>query len=122
MKGGSRPFVIAPGERLRGGGGGSAETTRHGQEIQREDGVFSLLSVLALEGCIVTIDAMGAQPSIAQAIRDRGAGYVLAVKDSQAQLCESLRDFFALFQDAPGKTPHAFYQTLEPLAKVSAIP
>ena len=29
-----------------------------------------LLATLALEGCIVTIDAMGTQPSIAQAIRD----------------------------------------------------
>lgn len=30
-----------------------------------------LLATLALEGCIVTIDAMGTQPDIAQAIRDR---------------------------------------------------
>lgn len=41
-----------------------------------------LLATLALEGCIVTIDALGTQPSIAQAIRDRQAGYVLAVKDN----------------------------------------
>ncbi len=32
-----------------------------------------LLATLALTGCIVTIDAMGTQPTIAQAIRDRGA-------------------------------------------------
>jgi predicted transposase YbfD/YdcC len=38
---------------------------------------------------------------------------VLAVKDNQPHLCESLRDFFALFLKAPEKTPHAFYQTLE---------
>ena len=44
-----------------------------------------LLSVLALEGCIVTIDAMGTQANIAQAIRARGADYVLAVKDNQAR-------------------------------------
>src|SRR5574344_541172 len=31
-----------------------------------------LLATLALEGCIVTIDAMGTQPNIAQAIRNRG--------------------------------------------------
>jgi predicted transposase YbfD/YdcC len=50
-----------------------------------------LLAVLAREGCIVTIDAMGAQPSIAQAIRDRGADYVLAVKDNPPLLAESSR-------------------------------
>ena len=66
-----------------------------------------LLATLALEGCIVTIDAMGTQPSIAQAIRDRGADYVLAVKDNQPQLNAAINDFFELFQSAPpDKTPH----------------
>ena len=32
-----------------------------------------LLATLALEGCIVTIDAMGTQPNLAQAIHDWGA-------------------------------------------------
>jgi predicted transposase YbfD/YdcC len=50
-----------------------------------------LLATLALEGCIVTIDAMGTQPSIAQAIRDRGADYILSVKDNQPTLAESMR-------------------------------
>lgn len=66
-----------------------------------------LLATLALEGCIVTIDAMGTQPSIAQAIRDRQADYVLAVKQNQPQLKTAIDDFFALFQSAPAdKTPH----------------
>lgn len=69
--------------------------------------VPELLATLALEGCIVTIDAMGTQPSIAQAIRDRQADYVLAVKRNQPQLYEAFHDFFALFQAAPAdKTPH----------------
>jgi len=34
-----------------------------------------LLATLALEGCIVTLDAMGTQTNIAQAIRNRGAHY-----------------------------------------------
>ena len=42
-----------------------------------------LLSTLALTGCTVTIDAMGTQANIARMIRDRGADYVLAVKDNQ---------------------------------------
>jgi predicted transposase YbfD/YdcC len=83
------------------------------EKSNEKTAIPQLLSVLALEGCLVTIDAMGTQPSIAQAIRDRGADYVLAVKDNQAHLCDSLRDFFTLFQDAPEKTPHTFHETLE---------
>ena len=72
-----------------------------------------LLSTLALEGCIVTIDAMGTQANIAQAIRDRGADYVLAVKDNQPLLADSLRDFFIQFQVVPERTPHTVAETVE---------
>ena len=72
-----------------------------------------LLRVLSLEGCIVTIDAMGTQANIAQAIRDRGADYVLAVKDNQPTLADSIRDFFALFKQAPERTPHTASETVE---------
>ena len=40
-----------------------------------------LLKLLELEGAIVTYDAMGCQKEIAQAIRDQGADYLLAVKE-----------------------------------------
>ena len=72
-----------------------------------------LLATLALEGCIVTIDAMGTQPNIAQAIRDRGAHYLLSVKDNQPTLADSMRDFFVAFQAAPDKTPHGFEEVVE---------
>jgi predicted transposase YbfD/YdcC len=72
-----------------------------------------LLATLALEGCIVTIDAMGTQPNIAQAIRDRGADYVLAVKDNQPTLAASIEDFVSAFEAAPGKTPHQFHEVVE---------
>lgn len=72
-----------------------------------------LLATLALEGCIVTIDAMGTQPSIAQAIRDRGANYILSVKDNQPTLADSMQDFFVAFQAAPDKTPHRFEEIVE---------
>ena len=48
-----------------------------------------LLAPLALKGCIVTIDAMGTQANIAQAIRDRGTDYVPAIKDNQPTLADS---------------------------------
>jgi predicted transposase YbfD/YdcC len=72
-----------------------------------------LLATLALEGCIVTIDAMGTQPSIAQAIRDRGADYILSVKDNQPTLADSMRDFFAASQAHPQQTPHRFDEVVE---------
>ena len=48
----------------------------------------ALLETLALEGCIVAMDAMGSQKRIAETIRDRGADYVLALKGNQPQLDE----------------------------------
>ena len=41
-----------------------------------------LLSTLALAGCTVTIDAIGTQTAIDEAIQERGADYVLAAKDN----------------------------------------
>ena len=72
-----------------------------------------LLVTLALEGCIVTIDAMGTQPNIAQTIRDRGADYVLSVKGNQPTLAESIGDFISAFEAAPDKTPHQFHEVVE---------
>lgn len=53
-----------------------------------------LLKLLNLKGCTVTIDAMGCQKEIAAGIRDRGAAYVLAVKDNQPHLYEDLQQHF----------------------------
>ena len=73
-----------------------------------------LLSTLALEGCTVTIDAMGTQANIAQAILDRGADYVLAVKDNQPKLAESIQDFWTSFSAHPAThTPHRFTESVE---------
>jgi predicted transposase YbfD/YdcC len=52
-----------------------------------------LLDMMAIEGAIVTIDAMGCQRDIAQKIIDKKADYVLALKGNQG----SLRDDVDLF-------------------------
>jgi predicted transposase YbfD/YdcC len=57
----------------------------------------TVLAMLALEGCIVTIDAMGCQTAIAQTIIDAQADYVLALKGNQVRLAN---DVAALFTDA----------------------
>lgn len=54
-----------------------------------------LLAMLAIEGAIVTIDAMGCQRDIAQAIIDRKADYVLALKGNQGSLREDVEVFVA---------------------------
>jgi len=46
----------------------------------------TLLRLLALEGCTVTIDAMGCQTAITAAIVGQGADYVLALKDNHPTL------------------------------------
>ncbi len=53
-----------------------------------------LLRLLDLEGCVVTIDAIGCQTEIAETILDQGADYVLAVKDNQATLREDVQAAF----------------------------
>ena len=83
------------------------------KKSNEKSAIPELLSTLALEGCIVTIDAMGTQANIAQAIRDRGADYVLAVKDNQPLLADSIRDFFTQFQAVPERTPHSVAKTVE---------
>jgi len=73
-----------------------------------------LLSTLALAGCTVTIDAIGTQTAIAEAIQERGADYVLAVKDNQPRLAESIEDFWKSFRAHPAiHTPHSFTESVE---------
>jgi predicted transposase YbfD/YdcC len=83
------------------------------EKSNEKTAIPELLATLALEGCIVTIDAMGTQADIAQAIRDQHADYVLAVKDNQPRLADSVSDFFAQFKAAPQRTPHTAAETVE---------
>jgi predicted transposase YbfD/YdcC len=53
-----------------------------------------LLELLDLTDCIVTIDAMGCQKDIAAAIRTGAADYVLAVKDNQPDLHQTVHEAF----------------------------
>lgn len=81
-----------------------------------------LLEALLLKGAIVTIDAMGTHSNIAQAIRDKEADYVLAVKDNQPKLAESITAFFEICQAeqwknsapaSPWGTPHTYTESVE---------
>lgn len=55
-----------------------------------------LLQVLALKGCVVTMDAMGCQKEIVKEVREQGADYLVALKENQGKLYE---DTLLLFED-----------------------
>lgn len=69
-----------------------------------------LIAGLVLEGCIVTIDAMGCQKNIASQIIKAGADYILALKGNQGTLHEDVRLFFAAL---PEGTTLATHETLD---------
>ena len=53
-----------------------------------------LLRLLHLKGCIVTIDAIGCQKSIAQQLHEHGADYVLSLKGNQRHMHAVVRKHF----------------------------
>ena len=60
-----------------------------------------LLDMMAIEGAIVTTDAMGCQRDIAQKVIDKKADYVLALKGNQGTLRDDV-ELFATEQKARG--------------------
>lgn len=69
-----------------------------------------LIKTLALEGAIVTIDAMGCQKKITHTIIDAYADYVIQVKDNQKNLHQDIALFF---QDPSLNGPFDVFETLD---------
>lgn len=65
-----------------------------------------LLERLELTGALVTIDAMGCQRGIAEAIRAKGADYLLALKDNHPNLAGEVRLFFDQPEAGDGLPAH----------------
>jgi predicted transposase YbfD/YdcC len=61
----------------------------------------ALLDMLAIEGSVVAIDAMGCQREIARKVIDKKADYILALKGNQGTLREDV-ELFAAEQKAAG--------------------
>lgn len=73
-----------------------------------------LLKLIQIKGCIVTIDAMGCHKEISQAILNKGADYILAVKENQKNLREDVEQEFAEAQRHQFKyMNHTYYETVE---------
>jgi predicted transposase YbfD/YdcC len=73
---------------------GQVKTEEKSNEITA---IPELLKVLALKGCVVTIDAMGCQKEIVKQIVDQEADYVISLKGNQGTLHKEVELFL---QDA----------------------
>jgi len=72
-----------------------------------------LLRLLELNGCIVTVDAIGCQKEIAAEIVGQAADYLLAVKNNQEQLYEDMELFFRLSEENDfAKVEHTYERTV----------
>ena len=90
---------------------GQVKTEEKSNEITA---IPKLLKILALKGCIITIDAMGCQKAIASQIVDQGGDYLLAVKDNQKNLADAIKSIFAGVEGAEHKDhPIGYHETSE---------
>ena len=89
---------------------GQVRTAEKSNEITA---IPELLKLLSIQGCIVTIDAMGCQKTIAQEIISSQADYVLGLKSNHRHLCLGVASWFEKsLADGFAKQPHSHY--LEP--------
>ena len=90
---------------------GQVKTDEKSNEITA---IPELIKTLEIEGCIITIDAMGCQKNISKAIIDKGADYVLALKDNQGTLHDNVELFFQdNLNHADNQSDLDFYQSTD---------
>jgi len=70
---------------------GQLKTDQKSNEITA---IPELLRLLAIKGCIVTIDAMGCQTAIADQIRNQGGDYLLALKSNHKKAYTAVKQYF----------------------------
>ena len=97
-----------------------------------------LLHLLAIKGCIVTIDAMGCQTAIARQIRDQGGDYLLALKGNHKKAYTAVKqhfhqhiehqlawrtaeNFFDAFDDSHGRTVRRRGWTITDIASLPEL-
>ena len=97
--------------------------------------VPDLIQLLALKGCIVTIDAMGCQTAIADQIRAQGGDYLLALKSNHKKAYAAVKryfhqhiehqlawrtaeNFFDAFDDSHGRTVRRRVWTITDLTSI----
>jgi predicted transposase YbfD/YdcC len=70
---------------------GQLETEEKSNEITA---IPELLDSMEVAGDTITIDAMGCQREIASKIREKGAHYVLSVKENQVETYHEIKEYF----------------------------
>ena len=73
-----------------------------------------LLDMLEIEGCVITIDAMGTQKEVTKKIIEKNGDYILAVKGNHGTLQEDVELFFEGIEEM--KEPNDqfdYYKTLD---------
>jgi predicted transposase YbfD/YdcC len=76
-----------------------------GEKSNEITAIPELLDQLEVAGDTVTIDAMGCQREIAEKIREKGANYVLSVKENQPQTYQEIKEYFDLVEEGGEKCP-----------------
>lgn len=85
------PYIVSAWASENGLALGQVKVDEKSNEITA---IPELLHALELEGCVVTIDAMGCQKDIAAKIIAKKADYVLALKGNHATVHEEVAAFF----------------------------
>jgi predicted transposase YbfD/YdcC len=97
-----------------------------------------LLQLLAITGCMVTIDAMGCQTAIAEQIQDQGGDYLLALKGNHKKAYNAVKrhfhapiepqptwrtdeNFFDAFDDSHGRTVRRSVWTITDLTALPEL-
>lgn len=75
---------------------GQIKTEGKSNEIQA---MKTLLELIDIQKCVVTIDAMGCQKAIAKQIKEGGGDYILALKANQGALYERVKKLFNLAKE-----------------------
>jgi len=116
-------------------GMGQVKTESKSNEIKA---IPELLHLLAIKGCIVTIDAMGCQTAIARQIRDQDGDYLLALKGNHKKAYAAVKqyfhqhiehqgawrtaeNFFDAFDDSHGRTVRRRVWTITDLVALPAL-
>ena len=85
-----------------------------GEKSNEITAIPSLLKMLMIRDCIVSIDAMGCQTEIANTIIEQGADYVLALKGNQGNLHKDVQQLFSSALAENFKNiDHQFHSTVE---------
>lgn len=90
---------------------GQTKTEEKSNEITA---IPELLDQLLLEGCIITIDAMGAQKKIAKKIaNEKNAEYVISLKGNQGTLQNEVKDYFSDLEQSEAWNNIEIQKTME---------